>query len=1234
MTQVHGPDSVGAESPSVYIPMDRRLALAEGRTLSDRTQGTALFADISGFTPLTEALARELGPRRGSEEITRQLNVVYDAIIAELHRYGGSVIGFSGDAITCWFDGDDGRKATAAGLAMQTAIKPFAKIVLPSGRTMGLTMKVAVTAGPARRFVVGDPNYWVVDVLAGVTLDTLASVEKHAVGGEVVLDETTCAGLGQAVYVKAWREDAEKRVRFAIVEGILSSVEPAPWPPVDEDTLSEEMVKPWLLPPVYERLKRGLGEFVAELRPTVALFLSFTGINFDADDQAGDKLDTFIRQVQTILAHYDGTLIQLTFGDKGSYLYAAFGAPVAHEDDDFRAAAAALELRELPKRLQFIHSVKIGITCGRTRTGAYGATSQRTYGVLGDPANLAARLMQAAGPGQILVGKDSYDIIADSYQWRSLSPMQLKGRSEPVAVYGLMGVHARTIASLPPSSRESPMVGRQAELELILERTLKVASGSGCVVGIMADAGVGKSRLVAEVQSSLTEHHWVCYRGESSSYGINTSYHAWQPLWWEFFGLNAMWTLTRQLKTLEIQLGAIDSGLVPRMPLLADVLNLPIPDNDLTAGFDSKLRKASLEALLVDCLRARSHQIPVLLILDDSHWMDPLSFSLVEVVSRAIETMPVMMVLAYRPPQLPHLNPLRDGLLPGFTPIQLDDLNQQHAQQLLALKLEQVFGRQVPIAPVLAERIIQRSGGNPFFIEELLNFLRNQGLGEDELHSLERSELPSSLQSLILSRIDQLREGQKATLKVASIVGRSFEAATLWGFYPQLGEARQIKEHLDVLTQAVLTVREQPEPDLAYGFRHALTQEVAYESLPYATRSTLHERLGDYIETSAVDRLDQHLDQLAYHYALGQNETKKRVYLLKAARRAQRVYANTAAIDYYESVLPLLSDAELPQILRDLGRVYELVGRWQDARASYERARVLAEQLHDPITQAWCETAIGDLLSKQGQYAEAGVWLDRARAGFEDTANRAGVAQVLHVQGTLLARQGDLDGSQQAYQDSLAIRREIEDQANIASLLSNLAIVARRRKDFETARSLNEQSLAIRESLGDRWAIGVSLNNLGNLALSQGHFAEARTWLEQALVIWRQVGDRWAIANTLTGLGDVAGDEKDLLTSHAYYTESLGINRELDDRLALAYLFEALGCLSAAQDEPERAMQLVGMAATLRETIGAPLPPAEASRLQDRLAPARAALGEEALRTAENTGRALSLDEAIELAVG
>ena len=484
-----------------------------------------------------------------------------------------------------------------------------------------------------------------------------------------------------------------------------------------------------------------------------------------------------------------------------------------------------------------------------------------------------------------------------------------------------------------------------------------------------------------------------------------------------------------------------------------------------------------------------------------------------------------------------------------------------------------------------------------------------------ELHALERSELPASLQSLILSRIDQLLEGQKATLKVASIVGRSFEVAMLWGYYPQLGATEQIKEHLEGLTQAVLTVREQPEPDLAYAFRHVLTQEVAYESLPYATRSTLHERLGDFIEITAAGRLDQHLDQLAYHYAQGRNESKKKEYLLKAGRRAQQVYANTAAIDYFQRALPLLSDGERPVVLLDLGRVLELVGQWQEAKTIYEQAMDLAQSAGDPQAQAWCETSIGELLRKRGQYADATAWLARAQAAFEQVNDRAGVAQVLHYRGTLANQQGDVELAQRLYEQSLGIRQELDDRAKIASLYSNLGIVARHRGDNLEAGRLYEESLAIRQELGDRWAIGVSLNNLGNLALGQGHYAEARARLENALAIWRQVGDRWAIANTLTGLGDVAGEEKDYPTSRAYYSESLGINRELDDRLALAYIFEALGCLAAAQADPERAIWLVSAASVLRAAINAPLPPTDALRLSDRLAPTREQLSAEALQS-------------------
>ncbi|MGH2537530.1 MAG: adenylate/guanylate cyclase domain-containing protein, partial [Candidatus Promineifilaceae bacterium] len=192
---------------AAYMPMDRRQALVAGRDLPHRPQGAALFADISGFTPLTELLARELGPKRGAEELTSYLNRVYEALIAELHRYGGSVIGFSGDAITCWFDGDDGRRAAATGLAMQAAMGAFADLEVAAGHVHSLAMKASVAAGPVLRCVAGDPEDTLVDAIAGQTVQRLAAGEHLAARGEVLLDAAAAATLGDGARLREWRQD-------------------------------------------------------------------------------------------------------------------------------------------------------------------------------------------------------------------------------------------------------------------------------------------------------------------------------------------------------------------------------------------------------------------------------------------------------------------------------------------------------------------------------------------------------------------------------------------------------------------------------------------------------------------------------------------------------------------------------------------------------------------------------------------------------------------------------------------------------------------------------------------------------------------------------------------------------------------------------------------------------------------------------------------------------------------
>ncbi len=1219
------------ESPSAYIPMDRRQAIARNESLQNRTTGAALFADISGFTPLTEALLKAYGPKRGPEELTRQLNLIYDALVAEVHRFDGSVIAFSGDAITCWLDGDNGLKATACGLAMQDTMSQFAAIEIPGIGTTPLAMKAAVATGPVRRFLVGDPSIQVIDVLAGATLDRMATAEHQANKGEVVIAPEVAAQIADQVIITERRQDHNKGDRFAVVTQLSSSTQllkPTKNPPPVQE-LSQDLSRPWLLPPVYDQLSAGKGDFLAELRPATALFLSFSGIDYDDDEEAGDKLNSYIQWIQNILVQYDGYMLQLTIGDKGSYLYSVFGAPVAHEDDALRAVSAALELQTVPATLNFIDNVEIGISLGQMRAGAYGGTRRRTYGVLGDEVNLAARLMQAAQPGQILVKDTVQKGAGNAFRWQALPPLKVKGKSEPVNVFSVEGQRGYQAIHLQEQSYVLPMVGRKAELDIIDDKLNQLLAGQGQIIGITAEAGMGKSRLVAEVIRLANHHQITGYGGECQSYGTNISYLVWQSIWQGMFGLDSGLDVADQIIALEKQLEQINPTLAPRLPLLGSVLNLTIPDNDLTRSFDAKLRKTSLESLLVDCLRERAKYAPLMLVLEDSHWLDPLSMDLLEIIGRAIVDLPALLVLVYRPSTLEHLQTPKIEQLDHFLEIQLTDFTPEEAEQLIDLKLTQFFGEHATVSSAFQEHIIARAQGNPFYIEELLNYLQSQKFDPTDSETLDRLDLPTSLHSLILTRIDQLTEQQKSTLKVASIIGRLFEATWLWGMYPDLGDPETIKNDLEMLNHLDLVPMDKPEPVLTYIFKHIVTQEVAYESLPYATRARLHGQLGLYIENKYSDRLDRFINLLAYHYDHSKNEAKKREYLRKAGESAQAEYANKAAVDYYQRVLPLLSSKEKISVMRQLGEVEQLIGQWAEADNLYNQALALAEELGDTSAQAWCQIALGTLFRLQGQYLTASEWLKKALTTFDEAGDQTGVGQVLHIEGTLAAQQGDLGGARSRWAESLEIRQLLEDKPSIAALISNLGIVAHYQSDFDKAKELHKESLALRYDIGDKLKIANSLNNLGNLYLDEDDYLAAQTQLEVALGLQREIGDRWAIANALNNLANVLRAQGDYEAAETMYEESLTTNWELGDKWAIAYLLEDIGGLAALQDQPERALYLVGAAATLRENINSPLPPAVQEKLTHLLEPVRQALGEAAATVAEAEGKAMSLDEAI-----
>jgi predicted ATPase/class 3 adenylate cyclase len=1181
-----------------YIPQDRRAALARGQDLPEHTRGAALFADISGFTPLTEALDHALGARRGVEELTRQINHVYDALIVEIERYGGSVIGFAGDSITCWFDDEkakgqrqkakenipnrdrpftfdllpSARSAAACALALQAAMGQFAAVPLPDGSTTVLALKVAVACGAARRFAVGDPVIQRFDVLVGATIARMAAGEHVAVPGEVLIDESTAARLGDTIGITEWRQAGATSDRFAVLSQLQIVDFGLQIDPVDSQStiynLQSEIVRPWLPPAVYARYQAGLGNFLTELRPAVTLFLRFMGIDYDADPDAGARLDAFIRRVQQTLMPYEGALLQLTIGDKGSYFYAVFGALIAHEDDPRRAVDAALDLRAAAIAMGDLEPVQIGISHGTLLVGAYGSSTRQTYGVMGDDVNLAARLMSLAAPGEILVSARVQAAVGSAIALEPRPPIPLKGKAEPLPVFAVSGASRRRAIRLEEPSYTLPMVGRAAELALIADKLALALAGHGQVVGITAEAGMGKSRLLAEVIRLARRRGLQGYGGACQSYGTNTPYLVWGPVWRAFFDLDPSMPLRRQARALE---GTIDDLVPERMealPLLGPLLGLNLPENDFTQSLEPQFRQSALHALLLDCLGTAAREAGedgggLLLVLEDLHWIDAASHDLLEQVARAIVDLPILIVLAYRPPELLRLQTSRVEALSHFTRVSLAPLTDAEATQAIRAKLAQLWPERTGILTLaLTARITGKAQGNPFYVEELLNYLRDRGIDPQDAMAIAKLELPSSLHTLILSRIDQLSAQQQVELRVASVIGRLFQFAWLHGAYPVLGKAARLKADLSELARLDLTPLDTPEPELTYLFKHIVTQEVAYESLTAGARTALHEQLAAFLEAQAGDDDSRFVELLAYHYERSDNRPKKRMYLRRAGEAAAARFANDAALAYLSRALDLAPEDDLAErwaLLLAREKIYDLQGAREMQRKDLTALEALARTLDDHALQAEAALRWANHYQRTSDFDEVAAAARRAAA----LAEAAGATPLAMRAYYFLARAAGWRGEKgrgiEAAETALRMARDMGDRHWEALILLDRF---EHLHDYTAARDLIEQVLRISRELADRQLELQVLDSLSGNAWERGDFATAQAGYEQTLRLAREIGDRERECVALGGLGLSAQSQGNLDEAWRYGEETLHLARIVGNKDMEGWAFSLLGGLA------------------------------------------------------------------------
>ncbi len=901
-------EKAAKEILAAYVPMDRRHALAAGQELPDRTSGAVVFADISGFTPLTAALARELGRRRGAEELVRHLNRVYSALITEVHRYGGSVITFSGDSITCWFDRRSEPdlkqaclRATAAALAMQDRIRQFSSVEA-AGTTINFAIKATVATGPVRRFLIGAPDSQKTEILAGYLLDQMAAGEKLANQGEVLLHETVTQAIGDSVNITGWKSDETLAESFALITETLETVPPLPWPTLEVGTLTPDQVRPWLLPAVFLQRQAGQNQFLSELRSATALFLHFHGPDYDEDDRAGIKLDRFYRWVQSIISRYEGNIIQVTTGDKGSYLYAAFGAPVAHDDDPVRAVSAALQLISLPEDLDFINDIQLGLASGQMRVGSYGSPDRQTYGILGNKTNLAARLMSAAA-GSILCDETVYQATKDRFSYEVLSPITLKGQEEPVAAYRPLEVNIRS------GTRTEHLVGRATEKALLASSLAEFKEGASRLIIIEGPAGMGKSRLVEDFCQQARAAGHPIYLGQGQQLKPVRSFAAWQPIFRRLLAID-------ESAAVEMQIGQLQSSLnrwpdlAELTPLLNPILSLNMPDNEITARISGPARTHKTHEMAVQLLQRLAPTPAGLFILEDAQWLDPASWALALAISRRIR--PILLLLVTRPLAPPPDAYRQMKRSPRLAHLRLAGLPVGDLRRLVS---DRLGGNSVP--EPLVELLWQKTAGQPLFSQQLLDNLLDQGLliadGIDCLLApeadLDMAFSSQSVQDLIKNRIDSLPPGAQMVLKIASIIGREFDQRVLEALYPAEGQSQDLAGDLRLLESLGLIRRQSDEPTTRFKFTEALTQENVYGLMLFAQRRALHRTAAEWYEDTLESNQAQSFALLAHHWEQADDAGKAIHYLEKAGNEANRQGDSQGALRFFDRALALDANA-------------------------------------------------------------------------------------------------------------------------------------------------------------------------------------------------------------------------------------------------------------------------------------------------------------------------------------
>jgi class 3 adenylate cyclase/tetratricopeptide (TPR) repeat protein len=1106
---------------------------------AEMLEGTMVFADVSGFTRLSERLART--GKEGAEHLVDAINACFSALLDDAYARGGSLLKFGGDAMLLWFEGEEHvLRACAASAEMRRTLREVGRI-RAGGSEVVLRMSVGVHNGSYAMFLVGGSHREL--LIGGRGATTVVAMEGLASAGQILVSAETASVLPPGC------------LGADVGTGTLLARAPAPreWTPSNGFALPSD-----------EAMARTLSTMVRahvldahappEHRTASIAFLQFRALDDMIESQGptvtGERLDRLVRIVQDACDRYEVCFLDSDISSDGGKIRLSAGAPRVVGDDEERMLLALRETidADLPMPVQ------VGVNRGPVFTGEVGPAFRRWYAVMGDTVNLAARVMGKAPAGHLYATRDVLRYAKTRFEENALEPFSVKGKSRPVQAWDV-GPPIR--ATLEDRTRPTlPIVGRDRELEVLRRAIDDARRAAGGTVELVGETGSGKSRLLGEALefgTGMRVLHATC-----EVFTRDTPYSTWRELLRQLLGVGWDVPQLAVLTRLNDELESTQPGLLPWLPLIAIVLDLDVPSTKEVEQLAAESRAAKLHEVMLRFL-GRALVVPTIVEVEHAHLMDAASAALFGALGRELASSAWLVVLTRRD--------ATGGLTLPDDARQRLELGPLSREDVHAIAVATPEAEHLP--PHVVELAVERSGGSPEF---LLDLLAAAAAGN-------RDELPESVGAATMARIDALDPVDGAVVRRAAVLGLTFHPRRLADVMSR--EMAVPEEGFWDRLSAVFA----READGQVRFTRPALQEAAYASLPFKLRRELHQAVGLRLEHDQGRELDADPAVLSHHFSLAGDHARAHRYAMAATQRATERFSHADAARLYRRAIDAgradraaADPNALATAWEELGEALRSIGEPTSAMRALTEARRLARD--DPIAQARLCDRHAEVAKRSGSLTVAIRWLKRGLRcvdPFEDADATAWRARMYSNLAGIRARQARWSEAISACRQAIAEAEPVGESRALAHAcyILDWALMESGRSGEATH---SWRALEIYQQLGDPEHEHMVLNNLGGLAYWGGRWDEAIDLYERAGEASERAGRPVDTAYIDCNIGEILSDQGHLDEAEAHLTRARRLWSGTGERQAVAYMDVLLGRMLVRRGENQRGIEMLSAA--------------------------------------------------------